>query len=113
MDTTTVGNSMFGNWSTFRRCTPNRPSTTKASMTITAMTGLPMETRVNHMAGLAVRAIRAGQRDAAAEAGLADPPVDPTADPGGAVAPATVGCRVVAGFQALPSGTPLMLPAST
>src|SRR3954470_2273574 len=48
--TTTTGKSMLGNWSTFRRCSENRPSTTSASITIVAKTGFFRLTRVNHMA---------------------------------------------------------------
>ncbi len=43
---------MSGNWSTFNRWYENRPRTTKAIMTIVAITGLAIATRVNHMAGL-------------------------------------------------------------
>src|SRR5690349_17187324 len=49
--TTTTGKSMLGNWSTFRRWSENRPSTTSASMTMVAKTGFFRLTRVNHMGG--------------------------------------------------------------
>src|SRR3954468_17482060 len=48
--TTTTGKSMLGNWSTFSLCNENRPSTTRASITIVAKTGFLRLTRVNHMA---------------------------------------------------------------
>ncbi len=49
--TTTTGKSMSGNWSTFSRWYENTPSTTSASITMVARTGLRRLTRVNHMAG--------------------------------------------------------------
>jgi len=48
---TTTGKSTLGNWSTRSRCIENSPSTTKASMTMVANTGLPRLTRVNHIQG--------------------------------------------------------------
>src|SRR3954468_24817286 len=60
--TTTTGKSMFGNWSTFRRCSENRPSTTSASITIVAKTGFFRLTRVNHMVSGRLVARRRGRR---------------------------------------------------
>ncbi len=47
--TTTTGKSMLGNWSIFKRWNENRPSTTRASITMVANTGLRKLTWVNHM----------------------------------------------------------------
>ena len=41
---------MLGNWSTCKRWNEKMPSTTKATMTMVANTGLRKETWVNHMA---------------------------------------------------------------
>jgi hypothetical protein len=49
---TTTGKSMLGNWSIFRRWYENKPSTTKASITMVAKTGFFKLTLVNHMLGL-------------------------------------------------------------
>ena len=49
--TTTTGKSILGNWSTFKRWYEKTPSTTKASITIVANTGLRRLTLVNHMVG--------------------------------------------------------------
>src|SRR3954469_1426024 len=62
--TTTTGKSMLGNWSTFRRCSENRPSTTRASITMVAKTGFFRLTRVNHMGSGRLAAGGLVQRDA-------------------------------------------------
>ena len=51
--TTTTGKSMFGNWSTCRRCSEKTPSTISASIIMVAKTGLWILTRVNHINYLA------------------------------------------------------------
>ena len=59
VEMTTTGKSTLGNWSTCSRCSENRPSTTKASITMAAKTGLFRLTLVNHMAGRGRQARRA------------------------------------------------------